>query len=72
MRLSSFSSIAGGGAEAPEMKDARRGPKGLGQVGVVGSLGDLGWALPSEATSARIGTLAVVVGGVLSLVILAL
>jgi len=54
------------------MKNLRRLSKGLGHLGVVGNPASFEWAPPSEATSARIGTFAVVVGGVLSLLILAL
>jgi len=53
------------------MKNLRWFSKGFGYLGIAGNPAHIGWALPSEATSARVGTLAIVVGGVLSLVLLA-
>lgn len=53
------------------MRNLRQLSESLGSLGLAGNPMNLGWELPSEATSARIGTFALMVGGVLSLVFLA-
>lgn len=53
------------------MKDLRQLSKGLSSANFAGGSTSLGWELPSEAASVRVGTFALVVGGVLSLVFLA-
>lgn len=52
------------------MRNARRFSEELSSPSLAGGPASLGWALPSEAASVRIGTFALVVGGVLSLALL--